>query len=167
MLIENSFVDWATIAGGVAGLISAAFVAVDKFTRGPKIVCEIRKAYYEDESQGNYFTVKFDIGNVGSEMTTLKKVFLEIDELSYNKQSYDIENIGGKFSFQIEDVRTQPIIPGEAFVLKFTFYRKSDEKIGKSRSLSGRLRLELLNHSDLFVPLQLKDKSIKEDGSNT
>lgn len=163
MAAENSFVDWATIAGGVAGLVSAVFVAVEKFTKGPKIVCEIRKAFYKVSSHGCNFTVIFDIGNAGSEMTTLKKVFLEIDELSFRKQSYDVQKIDSRISFQIDDLRTQSILPGEAFVLNFKFY-SSDEKIEK-KALHGRLRLELLNQRDLVLPVELKNETFieKED----
>lgn len=166
MSLENSFAAWATTIGGFTGFISAAFVAYEKFTKGAKIVCEVRNATYENGTSGNYFTVVFDIGNIGSEMTTLKKVFLEIDELSFMRQSYDIQHVGERFRIQVDDHRTHAVLPGEAFVLSFKFSRKSNEKIDEERTLKGRLKLELLNHSVISIPVQIvSSRGRKEDGS--
>ena len=85
----NEFISWATIVGGFSGLLSFIYVVYEKLTSGPKVTTEITLAtiYEREPSQTdmwfNYdFTVEIEIGNKGSQLTSILKPNLEIEELS-------------------------------------------------------------------------------------
>ncbi len=139
---QGEFVNWATIIGGFAGFLSFAYVVWEKITTKPKLVTFVRKSYFtlnKDRDTGDWQSsigVSLEIGNVGSELTTITEVQLQLPEGHV---------LGSKIHGQMfvqDDYETRVCEKGIAFVdhLKF-FGPKQPEWDG---TVEGIIILKLL-----------------------
>lgn len=153
-MTENSFVNWATIVGGFAGLLSALYVVYEKAMSGAKVIVDVRSSKIKINTGESNYIVWLEIGNAGNELATLKKISMKCPMFDY-VQSYDIEEagaIGGHpLKFRIADMRTWVVEPGVSQVFKFNFGGNSPTT--DMRTVPGVLKLVFLNHKDVEFPV--------------
>jgi hypothetical protein len=144
----NDGVAWGTIAGGVAGFLSFGVVLVDKWTTRPKLVTSVRKATFQNEG-GNpregeariFFSVNLEIGNIGSEATTITRADLHLhDGKILEPKAY--KNLTGGITFVVDDENTRICEKGIAFIENLKFY--SDNEHSKEEKIQGTLVLTLI-----------------------
>jgi hypothetical protein len=144
----NDGVAWGTIIGGFAGFLSFGFVLADKLTTRPKLVTSVRKAVFRNEGGGPhggdarvYLKVTLEIGNVGSEATTITRVLLNLPD-GQTLETKDHKNISGGMTFIVDDYSTRVCEKGMAFIENLMFYSENGHTA--AAHIDGALVLTLI-----------------------
>lgn len=140
--------DLTNALGGLTGLLSACFVVYEKVSSKPKIISkvsniELRLAEPSPPYESNFvynFSFDLQIGNVGSQLTTILSSELIIENNNWKFECLFIEGL----TPMSERKKNLILAPGFAGTYSFFFQGRSSNKLDIDK-FNGLLKHHLIN----------------------